>query len=211
MPKNMDYMLTYSVPQQGHLILLSYDTLANANYNIIMGLTQHVPRKTSPSNSLENSLYKEILNFVTQYAHINEEKIKKNAKKEKRIIVSLGHREEFVCIKYGKPNLEYLKYRWLPKGCVLPRFDGKKFLEKIQRKEDNDYGVEVIRFHSDYMVDIEVVPNVGRVLKLNSMKNGRIWKEADVLIFHTWLWYPRSDSKQPKQFLIKSILSSLRI
>lgn len=56
-------------------------------------------------------------------------------------------------------------------------------------------------FHSNYLVDIEVVPNVGRVLKLNSIKNGEIWKQADVLIFNTWLWYLRADSKQQYVYL----------
>ncbi|XP_070012665.1 protein trichome birefringence-like 39 isoform X2 [Nicotiana sylvestris] len=151
-------------------------------------------------------------------------------------------RKEFDCIKYGKPNLEYLKYRWQPKDCVLPRFDGKNFLRRFRGKKImyigdslslnnfesflcllhvavpkakfkqeikkqtvtvtfEDYGVEVILFHSNYLVDIEVQPNVGRVLKLNSMKYGRIWKNADVLIFNTWLWYLRSDSKQPWDFV----------
>lgn len=31
-------------------------------------------------------------------------------------------REEFDCIRYGRPNLEHLKYRWQPLGCDLPRY-----------------------------------------------------------------------------------------
>lgn len=54
-----------------------------------------------------------------------------------------------------------------------------------------DYGVEIVLFHSNLLVDIEV-ESVGRVLKLDSIKSGQIWREFDLLIFNTWLWYTRT-------------------
>ncbi|XP_047259389.1 protein trichome birefringence-like 39 [Capsicum annuum] len=51
-----------------------------------------------------------------------------------------------------------------------------------------DYGVEIVLFHSNLLVDIEV-ESVGRVLKLDSIKSGQIWREFDLLIFNTWLWW----------------------
>ncbi|XP_057948164.1 protein trichome birefringence-like 37 [Malania oleifera] len=36
---------------------------------------------------------------------------------------------EFDCVKYGRPDLEYLKYRWQPSSCAVPRFDGNQFLK----------------------------------------------------------------------------------
>ena len=30
-------------------------------------------------------------------------------------------RKEYDCVKYGRPNLDYLKFRWQPSHCSLPR------------------------------------------------------------------------------------------
>ena len=62
-----------------------------------------------------------------------------------------------------------------------------------------DYGVSIILFESHYLVDIEVEA-IGRVLKLDSMKNGNIWKDMDVLVFTNWLWWYRRGPKQPYEF-----------
>ncbi|ONK79397.1 uncharacterized protein A4U43_C01F5940 [Asparagus officinalis] len=38
------------------------------------------------------------------------------------------------CMKYGKPNLDFLKWRWKPDGCELPLFEPKQFLEIMRGK-----------------------------------------------------------------------------
>ncbi|KAI3818460.1 hypothetical protein L1987_12267 [Smallanthus sonchifolius] len=63
-----------------------------------------------------------------------------------------------------------------------------------------DFGVSVSIFLSHYLVDI-VEKKIGRVLKLDSITNGDVWKQNDVLIFNTWLWWSRRGEKQPWDYI----------
>ncbi|KAL5545443.1 hypothetical protein UlMin_005130 [Ulmus minor] len=42
--------------------------------------------------------------------------------------------EQFNCILNGRPDKDYHKYKWKPKGCDLPRLDGKRMLEMLRGK-----------------------------------------------------------------------------
>ncbi|KAL5575268.1 hypothetical protein UlMin_016967 [Ulmus minor] len=42
---------------------------------------------------------------------------------------------EFDCLKYGRPDKQYLKYSWKPSSCDLPRFNGLDFLTRWRGKK----------------------------------------------------------------------------
>ncbi|XP_004497886.1 protein trichome birefringence-like [Cicer arietinum] len=42
--------------------------------------------------------------------------------------------EQFNCIHNGRPDKDYQKYKWKPKGCSLPRLDGKRMLDLLRGK-----------------------------------------------------------------------------
>ncbi|KAJ3692162.1 hypothetical protein LUZ60_012512 [Juncus effusus] len=42
--------------------------------------------------------------------------------------------KDYDCVKYGRRDPFYLKYRWQPDSCDLPRFDGMNLLKKYRGK-----------------------------------------------------------------------------
>lgn len=38
------------------------------------------------------------------------------------------------CMKYGRPDSDYLKWRWKPNGCELPIFNPFQFLDLVRNK-----------------------------------------------------------------------------
>ncbi|KAL6571129.1 hypothetical protein OROHE_002772 [Orobanche hederae] len=41
---------------------------------------------------------------------------------------------EFDCQLHGRPDTDYLKYRWQPAACQIPRFSGAEFMMKMRGK-----------------------------------------------------------------------------
>ncbi|KAL5212379.1 hypothetical protein ABZP36_023226 [Zizania latifolia] len=51
------------------------------------------------------------------------------------------------CMKFGKPSLEFMSWRWRPEGCDLPRFDATRFLEAMRGKSMAFVGDSLARNH----------------------------------------------------------------
>ncbi|KAJ8425115.1 hypothetical protein Cgig2_030820 [Carnegiea gigantea] len=55
-------------------------------------------------------------------------------------------------------------------------------------------------YRTPYLVDL-VSQKVGRVLKLGSMRSGRVWKDIDLLVFNTWHWWTHTGQSQPWDYI----------
>ncbi|PSS05932.1 Protein trichome birefringence-like [Actinidia chinensis var. chinensis] len=63
-----------------------------------------------------------------------------------------------------------------------------------------EFGVKVMLDRSVYLVDV-VREEIGRVLKLDSIEGGKLWKGIDTLIFNTWHWWYRRGPTQPWDYV----------
>jgi len=51
------------------------------------------------------------------------------------------------CMKYGRPDLGFLKWQWRPDGCELPRFDAAAFLHAVRNRSMVFVGDSLARNH----------------------------------------------------------------
>ncbi|CAO2176479.1 unnamed protein product [Urochloa humidicola] len=55
-------------------------------------------------------------------------------------------------MRYGKPDLGFVKWRWQPDGCDLPRFDPWRFLDVMRGKSIAFVGDSLARNHKDSLI-----------------------------------------------------------
>lgn len=67
----------------------------------------------------------------------------------------------------------------------------------MRRVAVQDYNVTVVYYLTHYLVDLVADKSGRRVLKLDAIDQGANWLGADVLVFDSWHWWPRSGPTQP--------------
>ncbi|XWS09019.1 hypothetical protein CRYUN_Cryun40dG0050000 [Craigia yunnanensis] len=90
--------------------------------------------------------------------------------------------EGFRCTENGRPDLFYTKWRWQPKHCNLPRFDGKVMLEKLRNKRLVFVGDSVGRNQWESLLCMlgTAVPNKDSIYEVNGSP---ITKHKGFLVF----------------------------
>jgi hypothetical protein len=58
-----------------------------------------------------------------------------------------------------------------------------------------DYDLSLVLYHTTFLVDV-VREDIGRVLKLDSMRNASDWLGAHLLVFNTWHWWTYRGASQ---------------
>ncbi|CAL1396866.1 unnamed protein product [Linum trigynum] len=88
----------------------------------------------------------------------------------------------FRCSENGRPDLFYTKWRWQPKQCNLPRFDGKLMLERLRNKRLVFAGDSIGRNQWESMLCLlsSVVADKGSVYEVNGSP---ITKHKGFLVF----------------------------
>uniref|UniRef100_A0ACD5ZVG5 Uncharacterized protein n=1 Tax=Avena sativa TaxID=4498 RepID=A0ACD5ZVG5_AVESA len=56
------------------------------------------------------------------------------------------------CMKYGRPDLGFLRWRWRPHGCELPRFDAAGFLDAVRGRSMAFVGDSLARNHMQSLI-----------------------------------------------------------
>ncbi|KAJ7981884.1 Trichome birefringence-like family [Quillaja saponaria] len=86
--------------------------------------------------------------------------------------------------------------QWQSLICMLHKI--KKYLMSLIPLQD--YGISVTLIRKQYFVDL-VKENVGMVLKLDSIENGKEWIGYDLLIFNSWHWWTHKGKIQKWDYI----------
>ncbi|PSR87796.1 Protein trichome birefringence-like [Actinidia chinensis var. chinensis] len=94
------------------------------------------------------------------------------------------------CMKFGRPDTEYMKWRWKPYKCELPLFDAVAFLELVRGKNLAFLGDSVGRNQMQSLVCLLASAAIPQDVSNTPDKRFRRWLYADYNFTIIALWSP---------------------
>ncbi|XP_010436825.1 PREDICTED: protein ALTERED XYLOGLUCAN 4-like [Camelina sativa] len=92
------------------------------------------------------------------------------------------------CLKHGRPNRDFLFWRWKPEGCKLPSFNPKAFLDLVRGKEMNFIGDSVARNHMESLLCLLSMEETPKDIYKDAEDRNRIWyfRDHDFTLSTSW-------------------------
>ncbi|KAI8527046.1 hypothetical protein RHMOL_Rhmol12G0046000 [Rhododendron molle] len=111
--------------------------------------------------------------------------------------------KDFDCHLNGRPDGEYLKWKWKPYGCDIPSFNATDFLERLRGKK-LDYNCTVDFVSSPFLVrEMSVNGTKGplETLRLDLMdQTTSMYADADVVVFNTGHWWTHEKTSRGEDY-----------
>ncbi|KAH7688950.1 PC-Esterase protein [Dioscorea alata] len=101
------------------------------------------------------------------------------------------------CMKYGRPDSEFMRWRWKPEGCDLRRFDPVNFLEMVKGKSLAFVGDSIARNHMQSLMCMLAKVAYPKDISRNKDENFKHMHYSDYNFTISIFWSP---------FLIKAHL-----
>ncbi|KAM7520582.1 hypothetical protein LguiB_019544 [Lonicera macranthoides] len=94
------------------------------------------------------------------------------------------------CMKYGRPDTWFMKWKWKPYGCELPIFDPVQFLEIVKGKSLAFVGDSVARNHMQSLICLLSRVEIPHDISNTTDENFKRWKYETYNFTISIFWSP---------------------